>query len=129
MDELCPFCEYASTPSMWLAENDSAFGVYDKYPVKKHHILIISKDHVGDYLDLNPKQMQHFNALLQSLTNLLLRTDPTINGFNVGANCGRAAGQTILHCHYHVIPRHKGDIIDPRDGIRGCIPDKRIYDK
>ena len=126
--EPCVFCEYAASKEGWLAETADLFAIYDKYPVKPLHILIVSKQHVGDYLDLNHNQMGQLSSLLQSLTNLILREDSSVNGFNVGANCGRAAGQTIIHCHYHIIPRHHGDMEDPRGGIRGCIPDKRTYD-
>lgn len=124
----CPLCEYALNEASWLAESKEMFAIYDEYPVTENHVLIVTKAHIGDYLDLNYRQYVQLCNLMQSLTNMLIKKDHTINGFNVGANCGRAAGQTIIHCHFHIIPRHYGDMEDPRGGIRGCIPDKRIYD-
>jgi len=58
---------------------------------------------------------------------MLLQKDPLIVGFNIGANCGAAAGQTIMHCHIHLIPRRAGDMKDPRGGVRGVIPKKMKY--
>jgi len=49
------------------------------------------------------------------------------DGYNVGANVGTAAGQTVMHLHVHVIPRYAGDVADPRGGVRGAIPEKRVY--
>ena len=61
----------------------------------------------------------------QSLLNL----DNEITGFNVGVNVGKDAGQSIMHCHIHLIPRRKGDIENPRGGVRGVIPLKQKYIK
>lgn len=49
------------------------------------------------------------------------------DGYNVGINCGKAAGQTLMHLHIHIIPRYNGDMDNPKGGVRGVIPDKRIY--
>ena len=53
--------------------------------------------------------------------------DDTISGFNIGMNLGEDAGQSIFHCHIHIIPRRKGDLDNPKGGIRGVIPDKQKY--
>lgn len=57
----------------------------------------------------------------------LLKTDDTIKGFNIGINQGTVAGQTIPHCHVHLIPRREGDVTNPRGGIRHLIPGKGFY--
>jgi diadenosine tetraphosphate (Ap4A) HIT family hydrolase len=56
-----------------------------------------------------------------------MKADSAVCGFNIGTNNGSEAGQTISHCHLHLIPRRKGDIDDPRGGVRGVIRDKRVY--
>ncbi|MDD3856731.1 MAG: HIT family protein [Methanoculleus sp.] len=48
-------------------------------------------------------------------------------GYNIGANVGTAAGQTVMHLHVHVIPRYAGDMADPQGGVRGVIPERRGY--
>jgi diadenosine tetraphosphate (Ap4A) HIT family hydrolase len=53
--------------------------------------------------------------------------DDTIASFNMGINDGEQAGQTIPHCHIHLIPRRLGDTVNPRGGIRGVIPEKQDY--
>ena len=57
----------------------------------------------------------------------LQNVDKTITGFNVGVNIGKDAGQSIMHCHIHLIPRRRGDVEDPRGGVRGVIPEKQKY--
>ncbi|MFG6585639.1 MULTISPECIES: HIT domain-containing protein [unclassified Sulfitobacter] len=50
-----------------------------------------------------------------------------VQGFNVGINAGEAAGQTVFHCHVHLIPRRRGDVASPRGGVRGVIPKRQKY--
>jgi diadenosine tetraphosphate (Ap4A) HIT family hydrolase len=49
------------------------------------------------------------------------------DGFNIGININEAAGQTVPHVHLHLIPRYKGDVEEPRGGVRGVIPTKKEY--
>ena len=72
-------------------------------------------------------ERNHTDELLRILRNKLLMQDSTITGFNVGMNNGVSAGQTIFHAHIHLIPRRDGDIETPRGGVRGVIPEKKIY--
>jgi len=65
--------------------------------------------------------------LLRLLRNRLAESDRTIQGFNVGMNCGEIAGQTVMHAHIHLIPRRKGDTEKPRGGVRGVVPSKMNY--
>jgi len=62
-----------------------------------------------------------------SMREYLLSKDPTITGFNIGMNCGQSAGQSVMHAHFHLIPRRDGDTENPRGGVRGVIPEKMNY--
>jgi len=73
------------------------------------------------------KIMKSINALIKQEKNNLQKNDPSIEGFNIGMNCGEVAGQTIFHCHVHLIPRRKGDVENPRGGVRHIIPGKGFY--
>tara|TARA_B110000444_G_scaffold137041_1_gene128641 strand:+ start:149 stop:547 length:399 start_codon:yes stop_codon:yes gene_type:complete len=99
------------------------------YPVTKHHTLIISNRHVSDYFDLTNKEVIELNEILHIQKKELQTMDSQITGFNVGINVGKDAGQSIMHCHIHLIPRRNGDVDDPRGGVRGVIPSKQKYEK
>lgn len=119
----CPFC---SRNLHILKENDLAFAIYDKYPVNQGHILIIPKRHVCDYFETTAEERKAIATLLDECKKIL---DESLSpdGFNIGINIGETAGQTIFHVHVHLIPRFQGDIEEPRGGVRGVIPDRRIY--
>lgn len=119
----CPFCKLDLEI---VKENDFAFAIYDKYPVNKGHILIIPKRHVSDYFETTTEERKAIDALLYECKDLLEESFSP-DGFNVGINIGETAGQTIFHVHIHLIPRYQGDMQEPRGGVRGVIPNKRIY--
>lgn len=110
----------------YVLENDLAFAIYDKYPVNKGHMLIIPKRHTANYFDLTMEERLAIDELLFQGKQLLDETYSP-DGYNVGINCGEVAGQTIFHVHVHLIPRYKGDMEDPRGGVRGVIPGKMKY--
>lgn len=120
----CPFC---SRKMKTVAENDLAFAIYDKYPVNEGHILIIPKRHFSSFFDASAEERRAMNDLLNQCKQILDGTCAP-HGYNIGINCGEAAGQTIFHVHVHLIPRFTGDINDPRGGVRGVIPEKRKYE-
>jgi|GEM_PF-362172 len=122
----CPFCEKLKTSEV-LLKNELAFAVLDQFPVTKGHTLVLPLRHMPDYFDLSDMERIAMENLIIFRRNQLLKEDRTIQGFNVGVNCGHAAGQTILHCHLHLIPRRKGDTPDPKGGVRGVIPGKMQY--
>ena len=124
-DSGCVFCIEA--PSRAIAENELAIAFLDGYPVTEGHTLIIPKRHVADYFDLYQPELNAIQALLRQLKGELLQSDNTITGFNVGVNAGKSAGQTVFHCHVHLIPRRDGDVEEPRGGVRGVIPSKQKY--
>ena len=97
------------------------------YPVTKHHTLIITNRHVADFFELTKEEMTELDEILKNQKDQLKNLDKEISGFNVGVNIGKDAGQTIMHCHLHLIPRRKGDVKDPRGGVRGVIPEKQKY--
>jgi diadenosine tetraphosphate (Ap4A) HIT family hydrolase len=76
---------------------------------------------------MTPRERRDAEALILSLKDDILKNDHSVVGFNVGINCGEAAGQTIMHAHVHLIPRRLGDTPNPRGGVRGVIPDKMVY--
>jgi diadenosine tetraphosphate (Ap4A) HIT family hydrolase len=118
----CVFC----TINDIVLENDLAIAFYDKYPVNKGHLLIIPKRHIEQYFDLTDQERSAIDSLLLE-GKRLLDEQYQPDGYNIGINCGEAAGQTIFHVHVHLIPRFRGDMEDPRGGVRGVIPEKRIY--
>ena len=99
------------------------------YPVTEHHTLIITNRHVSDFFELSDEENIELNQILKDQKKELKDLDSNISGFNVGVNIGKDAGQSIMHCHIHLIPRRKGDVEDPRGGVRGVIPERQKYRK
>ena len=120
----CVFCELEK--GRIISENTLAFAMRDKYPVSKGHTLIIPKRHVSDYFSLFQPEINATNQLIKD-EKIKLQKDKSIEGFNIGVNCGEAAGQTVFHCHIHLIPRRKGDVKNPRGGVRHVISGKGDY--
>ena len=108
-------------------ENELAYASYDTYPVSKYHALIVPKRHVENYFELNSEEVLACDALLKKLKKKLEIIDGTIEGFNVGSNSGKTAGQSINHCHIHLIPRRSGDVDNPQGGVRSVIASKQHY--
>ena len=125
--EQCLFCNKAKQKI--IDSNKLIFVVRDSYPVTKYHTLIIPHRHVSDFFDLRDDELSDLNQILKKQRQSLLNLDNKITGFNVGVNAGSDAGQSIMHCHIHLIPRRKGDIKNPRGGVRGVIPSKQKYNK
>ena len=119
----CVFCK----TNKEILENELAIAFFDKFPVTKFHTLITPKRHAETFFDLIPAEKNQCIDLMDKVKEKLLEKDKTITGFNVGFNSGRDSGQTVLHCHIHVIPRRKGDVSDPTGGIRNIIPGKGKY--
>ena len=121
----CLFCD--SKKSGIVHENDLAYASYDSYPVSDHHCLIIPKRHIKDYFDMTNDELIACNDLIQIVKNEILRKDVNVKGFNIGTNAGKIAGQSIMHCHIHLIPRREGDVDNPQGGVRSVIPNKQHY--
>jgi diadenosine tetraphosphate (Ap4A) HIT family hydrolase/5-methylcytosine-specific restriction endonuclease McrA len=121
----CPFCILGDRQIE--LENGLAMVLSDAFPVSEGHSLVIPKRHTPDYFDLGTAEIRASQQLIAETRAVLLERDPSIVGFNIGVNCGEAAGQTVMHCHIHVIPRRQGDSANPRGGVRGVIPEKGDY--
>ena len=121
----CLFCD--SKKSGIAHENDLAYASYDSYPVSDHHCLIIPKRHIKDYFDMTDDELIACNDLIQIVKNEISRKDVNVKGFNIGTNAGKIAGQSIMHCHIHLIPRREGDVENPQGGVRSVIPNKQHY--
>lgn len=121
----CPFCELSV--EQIIDSNELALAFYDAYPVTKNHTLIIPKRHVADYFELTKDEVNAMQELLYRQRENLQHSDKLISGFNIGINVGKDAGQSIFHVHMHLIPRRKGDMKEPKGGVRGVIPEKQKY--
>ena len=124
MDESCLFCK--PIDSDVVLQNSLCYARYDGFPVSPGHLLVIPFRHEPSFFGLWPEEREAAMELVLKGKELLKeRRGP--DGFNVGINIGQAAGQTIWHAHIHLIPRYKGDIENPRGGVRGVIPGKQNY--
>ena len=121
----CIFCDVKKQDIIY--ENDYAFVSYDSYPVSKFHSLIIPKRHIKNFFYLNDKELNACNELIKKIKLKIENDDNLVEGFNLGTNAGSVAGQTIMHCHIHLIPRRRGDVENPQGGVRGVIPLKQHY--
>jgi len=121
----CIFCNLEQ--SRGERENNFALSFKDLYPVTEGHSLFIPKRHVQSFFDLEKNEKEAIFELLELEREELMEQDNLITGFNIGINDGSDAGQTVMHCHVHLIPRRSGDMSDPRGGVRGVIPEKQSY--
>ena len=121
----CLFCNIKE--SGCAHENDLAYASYDSYPVSEYHCLIIPKRHIKDFFDLSNEELVACNDLIKILKDEIINKDQTVRGFNLGTNVGKVSGQSILHCHFHLIPRRIGDVENPQGGVRSVIPSKQHY--
>lgn len=125
-DPTCVFCA-DRVVSHAVEVNGAVFALHDIHPVTPGHLLVLPRRHAVDYFAMTEQERQDAQDLLRLLRNRLAESDYTIQGFNVGMNCGEMAGQTVLHAHIHLIPRRKGDMANPRGGVRGVIPTQMDY--
>ena len=121
----CLFCNINSKDL--ILDNEFAFASFDSYPVSKYHSLIVPKRHILDYFELTNDELLACNDLIKKIKKKIQNEDKTVDGFNIGTNSGVVAGQSIMHCHLHLIPRRKGDVDNPQGGVRGVIPSKQHY--
>lgn len=124
MSKPCPFC--ILPPKRIIDFNDLALVIRDGYPVSPGHTLVIPKRHVGSWFEITPEEQSAMLDLLGK-AKAVLEEELKPDGYNIGINDGPSAGQTVPHLHMHLIPRYKGDIEDPRGGVRWIIPGKAKY--
>lgn len=125
MTKDCPFCNIDKTREI-IASSDLSLAFFDGFPVSKGHALIIPRRHVASFFDLSDAEKQDMLSLLDQVKSVVEdRYHP--DGYNIGINVNEAAGQSVFHVHMHLIPRYKGDVANPKGGVRGVIPSKQSY--
>ena len=123
--EKCPFCRLSRHVEI-ICETATCVAFYDGYPVSSGHALIIPKRHVASYFDLTNHEREAMNVMLLYVKKCIdERFHP--DGYNIGINVNETAGQSVFHVHMHIIPRYKGDVKNPKGGVRGVIPNKQKY--
>jgi diadenosine tetraphosphate (Ap4A) HIT family hydrolase len=120
----CPFCNPVADEI--VAKNDLCYARRDRYPVSRGHLLVIPFRHIPDFFSMTDEEKQALLALVDECKDVI-ETEFSPAGYNIGFNVGTAAGQTVMHCHCHVIPRYIGDVKEPRGGIRGVVPGRKAY--
>lgn len=120
----CPFCEIDQDRILY--EDELCFTVRDGFPVSNGHTLIITRRHIVSFFDTSPEEKTAILNVVESSKTALDR-EFAPDAYNIGVNDGLASGQTIPHLHIHLIPRYRGDVSDPRGGVRWVIPDKAVY--
>lgn len=113
-------------PARVLYRGEHFFIMRDGFPVSPGHLLIVSNVVREDYFALTPDEKAALPEMIDRAREIILRVH-TPDGFNIGMNCGTAAGQTVFHFHCHVIPRYTGDMENPRGGVRHCVAGKGNY--
>jgi diadenosine tetraphosphate (Ap4A) HIT family hydrolase len=116
--ESCVFCALEASGRV-LLENELALCIADAYPVTPGHSLVIPRRHVADGLALHQPEWNAVVELLKLRREQLSAQDAAISGWNLGLDSGEAAGQTVFHAHWHLIPRRTGDDKSPRGCVRG----------
>lgn len=117
--EQCYYCNKGK--STFLLENEWAAGFYDESPSSPGHFLIITKRHVPDYFALTKEEKSGVDDMMMQAKKLIDH-EYQPDAYNIGANCGSAAGQSVRHAHFHLVPRYEGDVDDPKGGIRNILP-------
>ena len=121
----CVFC--SGSEEKFVRRNDLAYAIWDGFPVTSLHALIIPNRHVPDLFDLSEEETLACYQLLAEMRREIHAVDSLVQGFNIGVNIGLVAGQTILHCHIHLIPRRARDVDNPQGGVRHIFPGKGNY--
>jgi diadenosine tetraphosphate (Ap4A) HIT family hydrolase len=116
MAEGCELC----VPADVVAENDLAYARHDSNSLSRGHLIVVPRRHVADFFDMTAEEQ---GAVLELLNraHAFIKDEHSPDGFNIGANIGKAAGQNRMHVHLHLIPRYAGDVPDPRGGIRRAL--------
>jgi len=120
----CPFCNPFADDI--VAKSDLCYARWDRFPVSKGHLLVIPYRHVADYFSMTVDE-KHAMLALVDVCKGVIEENFTPAGYNIGVNIGEAAGQSVMHCHWHMIPRYAGDVHDAGGGIRGVVPGKQEY--
>lgn len=120
----CPFCNPSAEEI--VAKNDLCYARWDKFPVSPGHLLVLPFRHTTDFFSMTPEERGAVISLVD-VCKRVIEKKFSPDGYNIGFNVGEAAGQTVMHCHCHVIPRYAGDVSNPRGGVRGVVPGRKNY--
>ena len=119
----CIFCGHDRSI---LAQTELSFALLDGFPVSNGHALVVPKRHVVSIWEMTKEEYADAFDLVRQVRDILQeKFEP--QGFNIGVNCGEAAGQSVFHAHIHIIPRYAGDVPNPRGGVRNIIPGRGNY--
>jgi diadenosine tetraphosphate (Ap4A) HIT family hydrolase len=121
----CPFCDLIETGRL-LLDGGVAVAIADASPLNRGHVLVVPRRHEPNFLALRPDELEAVSRVARAMLETVIGEHHP-DGFNLGVNVGRAAGQTVEHAHLHLIPRYVGDVADPRGGIRWVIPERAAY--
>ena len=109
-----------------MIEGKYGFAAYDRHPASDGHFLVIPYRHFASYFDINDEERDELWTIVAEAKKMVdEKFSP--DGYNIGINVGHWAGQSIHHLHIHVIPRYQGDVENPKGGVRGVIPAKKLY--
>ena len=109
-----------------MIEGKYGFAAWDRHPASPGHFLVIPYRHFSDYFDISDEEREElWNLVAEGKKMADEKHNP--DGYNIGINVGHWAGQSIPHLHIHVIPRYKGDVENPKGGVRGVIPQNKLY--
>lgn len=121
----CIFCNPYKNLTL-ITESATAYAMYDGYPLNKGHALIVPKRHIANYFELPFKEQSACWFMVNKVQEILSKEFHP-DGFNVGMNINKSAGQTMMHANIHVIPRYQGDAADVKGGMRYVIPKKNKF--
>ena len=117
----CPFCSPFGDDI--VARNALCYARWDRFPVSKGHLLLMPFRHTPDYFTLTDEEKLAMTDLIEECRKIIEENFQPA-GYNIGYNIGAAAGQTVMHCHCHFIPRYEGDTDNPRGGVRRVVAGK-----
>jgi diadenosine tetraphosphate (Ap4A) HIT family hydrolase len=118
----CPFCNPQDDEI--VAKNHLCYAIRDGFPASPGHLLVIPYRHTLDFFSMTDEEKQALVLLIGECRDVIAREFHP-DGYNIGFNVGEAAGQTVMHCHCHVIPRYAGDVPNPRGGVRRVVLSRR----
>lgn len=120
-------CRFCNPSTDWLMiQGNLGFVAWDRHPVNEGHFLVIPYRHFADYFEINEAERNELWGLVEA-GKKVAEEKYKPDGYNIGINVGESAGQSIYHLHIHVIPRYKGDVEDPKGGVRAVIPKRKNY--
>jgi len=119
--EACRFCMPCGDDV--VARNALCYARWDRFPVSKGHLLIIPFRHTPDYFSLTREEKESVTDLIDECRKII-EDHFHPDGYNIGFNIGVAAGQSVMHCHCHIIPRYRGDTDNPKGGVRRVVAGK-----